>query len=685
MWRVGVDIGGTFTDGIAFDDQSGSVRHAKAPSTPRDFAEGVLNVIDALVSDCREMSLFVHGTTVGLNSLLQGRLLRLGLVATRGFRDIIELGRGNRVNIYDPLYQYPAPLIPRRMRYEVDERIDSAGQVLAPLDEEEVRRVISQMVSEGAEGIVISFINSYVNPAHERAARRIVESLYPGLPVVCSTDLTREYREHERTCTAIINLGISRDVRTYLTSLEAGLARRGYSGPVLVMQPNGGAVTSSVAKERPVWTLGSTLAGGVIGLEVLSDVLGIKDLIGADMGGTSFDVEVVLGGRSRSVGSFKVRTPASGADGYPVLVPTLDAHSIGAGGGSIAWVDTGGLLHVGPESMGADPGPACYGKGGDRPTVTDANVVLGRLNPEYLLGGKMPIYREYAEAVIQRLARRFGLGIHEMGDGILEIVCNNMAGAIRAMTLRKGLDPRELTLVAFGGAGPLHACRLAEHLGINEVVVPPSPGTFSAWGMVTAPLKHDFVQTVVCPLADARPEELDRLMEALVEEGKHQLEQEGVEASRLVVLRSMDLRYVGQERTLCVPLPTRVAHTSREKIAQDFDQEHQRVYLQSAPEEPKEVVSLRVSVIGTFPTPSLPTLRPGGSEPAAEACRGVRSVYFSGVGFTRAKVYERDILCAGNVIEGPAVIEELTSTTLLPPGSCARVDEYGNLRITLGA
>jgi len=681
VWRVGVDIGGTFTDGIAFDEESGQVKHAKSASTPPDFAAGVLAVVDGLISRGEGMSLFVHGTTVGLNSMLQGKITRLGLITTKGFRDVLELGRGNRVNIYDPLYQYPAPLIPRRLRFEVNERVDAGGAVLVPLMEEEVRQAASRLVAEGVDGIVVSFINSYVNPVHERVACDVIRSTFPGLAVVCSTDLTREYREYERTCTAVINLAISRDMKTYLTNLEEGLARRGYSGAVLVMQPSGGALSSALAKQKPVYTFGSTAAGGVIALETLADVLGIKDMIGADMGGTSFDVEVILDGRSRLMPFFKIKTPFSGADGYPVLVPTLDSHSIGAGGGSVAWADRGGLLHVGPQSMGADPGPACYGKGGDQPTVTDANVVLGTLNPEYLLGGQMPIYREYSEGAIAKLARQFGMGIREMAAGIIEIVCNNMAGAIRASTLRKGLDPRKMTMVAFGGAGPLHAVRIARYLDIRDVLVPQSPGTFSAWGMVMAPIKHDFVQTVVVPLDGADLRKLDRLTRELIEQGIQQLREEGIEEKNIGVVRTLDARYVGQERTLSIQLSDELARTGKEEIAARFDEEHRRVYLQSAPDEPKEIVNLRVSVIGRLRAPEFRRFEVAGSDPDPEACTGERYVFFNGKERLLTRVYNRELLRPGNELEGPALVEELTSTTALPPGASLRVDEYGNLRI----
>lgn len=678
--RIGVDIGGTFTDAVCLDEDTGEVRISKVASTPQDYSQGVLESIRLLMEDMAAVTFVTHGTTVGVNALLQGRLVPMGLITTEGFRDVLEIGRSNRVEMYDPYYTMPRPLVPRYLRLEVRERIDSRGNVLIPIDEEEIVRVVQQLKQSGVEGIAVCLLNSYVNPQHEQRVRSVISELFPEALISVSSEITREYREYERTSTTVINLGIMRDMARYLTSLEEAFRRLGYRHSLFIMQSNGGMMISGLAKSRPVFTIQSTLAGGIIGMETLSRVLGEPNLVGADMGGTSFDVELVIGGEAKTISSFKIKTPTSGADGYPVMTPTLDVRSIGAGGGSVAWVDEGGGLHVGPQSMGAYPGPACYGMGGDQPTVTDANVVLGRLNPQYLLGGRMRLQPELAHRAIAELAARFRMEEADMAAGILDIVCNNMGGAIRTMTLRRGLDPREFTLVAFGGAGPLHAAQLAENLGIRRVLVVNAPGNFSAWGMLMAPVKHDYVQTFVVPLKEVDLVDLNSRFADLERQGREQLQAEGVDEERTTCLRVLDVRYMGQEHTIPIPVRNgRLGEEDRSDIAERFDQAHESIYLHSAPEEPKEIVNLRVTVLGKLHEPRLVEIPSGGTVPPATARVARRQVYFVDTGFVETDIFDRSRLLAGNRLRGPAVIEEETSTTVLPPGWGLTVDRFGHL------
>lgn len=684
--RVGVDIGGTFTDAVFLDEATGELHHSKVASTPKDYSLGVLSSIEDVMPDLGEVTFFTHGTTVGVNALIQGTLVPMGLLTTRGFRDVLELGRGNRVNIYDFFYESPKPLIPRYLRKEVNERVDHRGNVVIPLDEEEVRARVRELRDAGVRAIAVCFLNGYANPAHEQRTAEIVREEFPEALLSVSTNITREYREYERSSTTVINLGIKPTMDRYLTSLEEGIKEKNFPpSQLFIMQSNGGMLSSRLAKERPVYTIQSTLAGGIIAMQTLADILEIDNMVGADMGGTSFDVEMVIGRQVKTINSYKIKTPTSGDDGYPIMTPTLDVHSIGAGGGSIAWIDGGGRLHVGPQSQGPDPGPACYDLGGDKATVTDANVVLGRLHPEYLLGGSMPIRKDLSQSVIDELSGFYGMKRPEMASGILQIVCHNMAGAIRTMTLKRGLDPREFTLVAFGGAGPLHAVQLARILEMEDVLVVNVPGNFSAWGMLMAPVKHDYVQTLVTPLSTVDLEGLEHIFQDLAAEGLEQLRSEGVPDDKVTVLRQVDLRYIGQEHTLAIPIGNEpLSREDCRRVAERFDMDHERIYLHAVPQEEKEIVNVRVTVLGNVNPPILARVTEGGPAPPDEAVVASRPVFFEETGgFVETPIYDRSRLLAGNRLSGPAVIEEKTATTVLPPGTDLVVDAYGHLRIRI--
>ena len=449
MTRLAVDTGGTFTDAVFFDDQAAELWFHKAPSTPGDYAEGLLDSLEPFADRLGEVELFVHGTTVCLNAILQGKIETTGFITTRGFRDILELQRSNRTKIYDPMYCKPAPLVPRHLRFEVNERVLPDGQIAEPLDEQSVIRAIERLKSLGVRTIGVCLLNSYANDIHEATVVKLIRHHHPQAFVTRSTELSREYREYERSATAAINAGLMPIMRTYLESLEERVRGRGLREDIHIMQSNGGMMTSEVAHDRPVYTINSGLVGGVIATHTLARLLGEPNAIGSDMGGTSFDVSLIVGDSYRTLPQMRITTPTSGDDAYPLQMASLDTHAIGAGGGSIAWADEGGLLHVGPQSAGADPGPASYGRGGTEPTITDANLVLGRLNPDLFLGGRMNVYPSLARAAIEPLAEQFGQSVEAMAEGILTIAVNNMANAIRTMTIRRGIDPREFIL-AFG-------------------------------------------------------------------------------------------------------------------------------------------------------------------------------------------------------------------------------------------
>ena len=682
--RLGVDIGGTFTDAVVLDEGSNALKLSKVPSTPQDFSRGVIHSTQQLLPTLDGVNLFIHGTTVGLNALLQGRVCLMGMLTTKGFRDIIELGRGNRINPYDLFYRVPSPLVPRRLRQEIPERIDAEGNVIEPLDETVTREAIQRLLNEGVDGIVVAFINSYKNPKHELRAQQLVAEL-AGPRKFCSISsaITQEYREYERFNTALINMAITPPVRSYLQQLSRRAGELGLKREVLIVQSNGGTMSSAIAADRPVLTLQSTLAGGMVGLETVSRALNLSHVVGADMGGTSFDIGCVVQGEAQVIASYKVKTPTSGHDGYRVLAPQVDVESIGAGGGSIAWIDRGGALHVGPQSASADPGPACYGLGGEDPTVTDANVVLGRLNPEGLLGGRMKIDPDLSHRAVNRIAGRLGLTTEEAAAGILEIVNSNMAGMTKMYLLKRGHDPRDFILVGYGGAGPLHGVAIADELSIPKVLIVNSPGNFSAWGMLMTDFKHDFARTWIAPVTSVDLDRLSRSFDEMEREGQELLRTEGVADADVRFLRGMDVRYLGQLHSFTVPVPAgRLDDSSRSAVGAKFDELHQAMYLHSAPSEPKEIVSLRLTAVGVIGRPELALIPEGQSFDASNAKVGARKVFFGGGhNWLSCPIYSRDRLLAGNRLAGPAIVEELTSTTVVPPGWAADVDRFGHLLV----
>lgn len=681
--RAGVDVGGTFTDSVFLDEKSGEISIAKAPSTPQNYSKGITDSLRKISEDLSPVQFFSHGTTVGVNALIENELCEMGLITTKGFRDVLEIGRGNRSNMYDPCYKKPEPLIPRKARMEVTERISGEGKILEPLQEAEVRRALKKLEKFDIDGVVVALINSYANPAHEEKIGEIIREEYPNLYYSLSSEISREYREYERTNTAVINLGIRPVMEEYLTKLEKDLQSMGLQEQVYIMQSNGGIMSSDVAKQVPVKTIKSSLAGGIAGLLTISKKLERENLVGMDMGGTSCDIELIYDQESHTRPSYKVETPTSGDDGYPIMTPTLDVHSIGAGGGSIAWIDEGGGLHVGPKSAGAEPGPICYGLGGEKPTITDADVVLGRLNPEYLLGGDLTIEEKLARQAYEDLGERLDLDPIEAAAGVIEIANKNMARSIRTTILRKGLDPRNFSLAAFGGAGPTHAIEIADQLQIPEIYIVNSPGNFSAWGILNTDIKHDYVQTYIKPVSKVDVSELEDQFSELIEKGKKRLMEEEIPEENREFKLSLDMRYVGQEHTINVEVPSEALNEETlKKTTEKFDEEHQKQYKHSAPEEPKEIVSLRVTTMGKVKAPELPKLKKGKKQPPEKSIKESREVYFNGE-FIETEVFNRDSLLYGNEIVGPAIIEETTSTTVIPPDILARINKFGQIRIKM--
>lgn len=681
MYRLAVDIGGTFTDAVLLDEE-GRVQLSKIPSTPHNYAEGVLTSILRLKDSLEEVQGFIHGTTVGTNAIIQGAFKDAALLTTRGFRDVLEIGRGNRVNMYDPFYRMPEPLIARNRRIEIAGRISSKGDELEKLDSDEVRSFVRELVESGVRAIAVCLINSYANSGQEEEVRSIIKKTYPDILVSISTEITREYNEYERTSTVVLNTLLLHIMNRYLGVLEEKIASLGFPGRLMLIQSNGGLMTAALARRIPVHTINSGLVGGILAVRTLGGILGLDNLIGADMGGTSFDVELVVNGKYETTPMMRITTPTSGPDGYPLLVPAVDIHAIGTGGGSIAWIDSTGALHVGPMSASASPGPAAYGKGGTKPTVTDANLVLGRLNPENFLGGEMKVYPELSRNALKVISDQYSMDLWEAAEGILKIAIPSMASAIRTMTIERGIDPREFAMVSFGGAGPLHANSIARELEIKRIIVSTMPGNFSAWGMLTADFRRDYVQTFIMSLEKLDLGNLEHRFSKMEAEARKTMIEEGISEGNLILIRELDVRYVGQGHALTLPLFGQILQDENylAELEKKFDELHLGRYLHNAPEQPKEIVALRLASIGKTSKATLPRIKSGTQEPPPDSINPTREVYLDG-SFKKCKIYDRTRVLANNRVSGPAIFEESVSTTLLLEGYSAEVDHFGHLVI----
>jgi len=674
-WRVGVDVGGTFTDLAAVDDASGAVRLEKVPTTPADQSIGVTAGLSTLLARHgvapAAVAYLGHGTTVCINAVLEKKGARTGLVTTQGMRDLLELRRQIRDDLYDLQADKPTPLVSRDLRREVPERTLADGAVATAVDVDAVRSAISALVVEGVEALAVCFLHSYVNPAHERQVAELVRREFPDLYLSISSDVLPEFREFERLSTTVMNAYVGPVMDRYLRRFEERVAALGLGARPLILQSNGGVATVDQVRERPVYTMASGPTAGVTGAAYLASRAGHPRIITFDMGGTSTDVSVVEEG-----------TPVSTAEksyhGYPVKAAMLDVDSIGAGGGSLAWIDPGGFLRVGPRSAGADPGPAAYGRGGESPTVTDANLALGRLDPEYFLGGAMRLDRDRAFQAIDRdVARALGLSITDAALGIVKVVDANMAAAIRLATVERGRDPRRFTLMAFGGAGPMHAAAVARLLGIPRVLVPPSPGVLCALGLLVADVRAELSRTALLPTARTTPAELNAIFGDLERRAAEWAQRGGLPAAELSLTRSIEMRYARQNHELVVQVGRRAAPAD---LARRFHRAHRRAFGYASPDEPTELVTFRVTAMHPVARPAF-----GSSFEPGEPSRGTRPVYFESTkGFVETPVLERRRLAAGQSIVGPAVIEQVDCTTVVEPGQTATVDADGNLVIELG-
>ena len=678
-YRIGVDVGGTFTDLVAAPEDGGGLIPVKVLSTPRAPADGVVDALGRFLHDhMDEASYLVHASTIGTNLFLgqMGLTLpRTALLCTEGFRDVLEIGRQRRAELYNLFYRRPRALVDRRNRIGIPERLDWTGHVVRPLDEESVRAAGRRLAAEGVEAVAIVFLHSYVNPAHERRAKTLLREILPEAVIVASCDVDPEYREYERTSTTVVNALLSPVVSRYLRALAHRLPPPLSQVPLYAMQSSGGITTAEGAAAVPGAIIESGPAAGVVGAAALARALGLTRALSFDMGGTTAKAGAVIGGRPEVVTEYEVGGVVHAGrivrgSGYPVRSPFIDLAEVSAGGGTVAWVD-GTALRCGPVSAGADPGPACYGLGGDRPTVTDAHLALGWLSPEGLLGGRMGVSPEAADRALRTIAGPLGLEITDAAAGILDVVNAQMARALRIVSLERGYDPREMVMVAFGGAGPMHAAALAGDLGVQEVVIPPTPGLFSALGLLAADLRCDRVESVMRPLERVDAEWLETRFRGLDAEAR-QAVQDGDGRRRVIVQRGLDLRYIGQSFELTVPGDVGV-----ESAADAFRARHADIYGYAPVQEPVEVVNVRVTAFGIMP--SLALWEAPAESRAAHTPR-TRRAYFDGR-WDEVPVLPRIAVVPGRDVTGPAILEESDATTIVPPGWTARAEQAGTVRL----
>ena len=668
---IGIDVGGTFTDIVSVDD-AGKVIVGKVPSIPQDEGQAVLNGLKSLEIPTDSVDRLVHGTTVGTNAIIQRQGSPIAFVTTYGFRDVMEIGRAKRMipgTMFQPFFVRPKPVVPRSRCFEVKERIQYDGQVLHPVEKEDVAEVCQRLKEAGVEAIAVCFLHSYANPEHEEEVARLIKEALGDIPISLSSRVVPEYREFERYSTTVLNAYIQPLLRNYLTGLDETLVKSGYRSGVLTIASNGGIMTLETALQLPVQSILSGPAGGIVQSVFLARQLGFESIITYDMGGTSTDVCLVRG-----------YSPVISTDnlvgGFPLKIAQIDINTVGAGGGSIAWVDVDDSLQVGPNSAGADPGPAAYGRGGSQATVTDANLVLNRGNSQRLLGGSIQLKPELAEQSFEPLLARYQqLSLHQLAEGVLRLAVARMSGAIREISIQRGHDPRECVLIGFGGAGPMHATQVAEELSIGKVIIPRFPGNLSAMGLVNCDLKHDYVKTKLTLFSQLSAEGLSSELRELQRQATDQLAREQIVPESMVFRPSLDIRYWGQAFELSVPLDGTEPET--DEIVRSFHDLHQRTYGHSDPGAEIELVNCRLAAFGLVKKAEPSSVR-SASTSLDDAETERRQVFFDGQ-FHECPVYERDKLPASVSISGPAIIEEFGATTVVFPSWRAEADTYGNL------
>ena len=683
--RVATDVGGTFTDLVAFDsDPRGgapAIRIAKTDTTPPSYEEGVLRVLDKAGIDAASVSFLAHGTTVVINALIERRGVRVGLITTEGFRDTLEIARGNRPDFFNLHYRKPEPFVPRRLRRELPGRMSYRGEELRPLDLSPLAGILSDFAAEGVEAVAICFLHSYANPAHERTALAEARRLRPEVPAIASHQITREWREYERTSTTVLSAYVQPLAERYLERLDAGLAERGFAGGLYVMQSNCGVDSVAAVSRIPITMVESGPASGVWGAAELGRRIGEPDVIALDIGGTTAKCSLVEKSQVKIMSDYWIGRSRASA-GYPVMVPVVDLVEIGNGGGSIAWVDAYGKLHVGPRSAGAAPGPAAYGRGGSEATTTDANLWLGRINPDSFCGGERRADMAAAKRALEALGAKLGVGADEAARGIVRIANNNMVNALELVSVNRGFDPRDFTLIAFGGGGAMHASALARELGVAKVVVPAGASVFSAFGMMMSDLRRDYVVTRLADLVPENAAGIERAFGEAEERARSGFAAEGLDASRVKLVRFGRFRYRNQEHGTEVRLAE--GPVSAERIAgieATFHETYEREYTYRL-DAPVEMQGFRL-VASVEVGKLTPTRREATGEDVRIACKGRREVDYALEGRHRAAIYDGERLEPGMRFEGPAIVEDPGTTVVVHPGDRAEMDGFGNLHLRI--
>jgi N-methylhydantoinase A len=676
---IALDIGGTFTDLVALDHESGAIHHAKSSTTPFDLAVGIRDTLLKSQLAIPQADTFVHGSTIAINTAIERTGARTALFVTHGMRDVYKIGRGNRPEAYNLFFKRPEPYVPRHLTFEVAERLNAAGEVVTAFDADQARQAVELMSADGVESVAVCLLHSWANPDHETRLGDVLAAVAPDRYRSLSHEIVREYREYERTSTTALNAYVGPRVSTYLGDLEDLLASLGFAGRLLIMQSNGGIMSPETAKRVPVATMESGPVGGIIAAAEVSRDLGYHHVVAFDMGGTTAKVSLIQDNEPDIAQGYYIGGAASG---HPVMLPVVDIVEVGAGGGSIAWIEGVDALKVGPRSAGGHPGPVCYGQGGTEPTVTDANVVLGRLGASEFLGGEMPLNVDAArEAIRVKVAEPLGLTVDEAALGIVRVAIAEMSLAVRAVSVERGHDPRDFALVAFGGAGPLHAAEIARELHIPTLIVPRVPGHFSALGMLLANLRHDYVRTYYKPLLDADFAEIERMYHDMIEEARALLASEGAPFEAMTFRRFLDIRYVGQEFPIQTPVADDDVRTGNiEAIRAAFDAIHDRRFGHQAINEPIEAVNLRLTATARRTRPRFPSLVAAGQDPLV----GWRDVVLTDAERPiRCPEYRRELFAAGDSVTGPAIIAEYASTTLVLESDVMTVAPSGELIVRI--
>lgn len=677
--RVATDIGGTFTD-LVYVDESGSVGYSKSNTTPSNFESGVIDVVYKSGLSPNEIDMFIHGSTVVINTLTEKTGVKVGLLTTAGTRDVLEIGRGNRPDLYNFRFQKPAPFVERHLRKEVRERLDAKGKVIAEMTKEDILEALQYFRKEKVEAIAVCYLHAYLNPIHEIETKRLIEEEWPEVAVTVSSEVIKEWREYERTNTTVLNAYVKPVAEQYIDRLSGRLDELEVTDNRYIMQSNGGVTTFDNAKNVPIHMVESGPVAGIFGAAILGELIGEKDIIAFDIGGTTAKCSLITNGEVKVTTNYYIEKTEKTV-GYPVKVPVVDIVEIGNGGGSIAWMDELGSLKVGPQSAGAMPGPVAYGNGGEQPTTTDANLFIGRLSEKNF---ENPVNMDSVKQAIDRyVARPFQTSAEDGAMGIIEIANSNMLNALKLVSVRKGYDPQEFTLVAFGGGGPMHASELAKELGVKKIIVPNASSVFSAWGMLMTDLRHDDIRTYNRKLDGIDLLELNETLAEMQYESARQFSEEGAEQSQVLFIRHADFRYVGQEHSVKLPIPGGTLEGRQlEEIKERFHEAHEHAYSFHLKENEIEMVNLHLVGLGKVQKPVLSRIEP--HRESNSAPKEVRSVYFREGGWLAVPVFDRESLGAGFTVAGPAIVEEPNTSTLVIGGQQLRIDPYGNLIIEMG-